>query len=268
MPSDAASITALLQTQGPCTAPLDAAAEYLRRRADRVLPLYVIAMLPHAIIVAALIGAIVGQRRSDVARDCLYLVPATVWRWTWLAYLQGRIQQDLQAHRVAAFHRRILPILLCRLYSNAAVTWGSLLVGIPAFYGWFLGSFAAPLLLENADPTPLRIKDALSWIRHSGKRLFRILWAMTVIAVLLLVAIVIGQTILAQTLLPNLLGIDTADLNVTLGSWAWRLGILYFVLLLLDLFWTVASVLIYYDSQSRRTATDLRTRLAAVTREP
>ena len=91
---------------------------------------------------------------------------------------------------------------------------------------------------------------------------------MTVIAVLLLVAIVIGQTILAQTVLPNLLGIDTADLNVTLDSWAWRLGILYFVFLLLDLFWTVASVLIYYDSQSRRTATDLRTRLAAVTREP
>jgi len=259
--SDAASLARLIETQGPCTAPLDAAAEYIRVRIDRVLPMYTLAMAPQAVVVFWLINAIAGERRSLIPQYSLYLVLATLWRWIWLAKLQQQVQQDLRAGQRVRFWSRIGAIILVRLYANLAITWGSLLLGVPAFYGLFVGSFAAPMMLEDSSPAHLRVRQTLSWVQHSGKRLMRVLTVMSAIAVLLLIAIFASQIMLAETVLPSLLGINTTDLNVTLDSWSWRLGILYFVFLLIDLFWTVASVTLYYDTQSRRMATDLRARM-------
>src|ERR1700684_4609331 len=93
----------LADAGGPCIAPLDAAAEYLRGNMDKVLPLYVLAMGPHAVIVILLIDAIVGEERSAAAMYCLLLVAATVWRWIWLARLQQNVQADLQAQQRPSF---------------------------------------------------------------------------------------------------------------------------------------------------------------------
>lgn len=255
----------LADAGGPCTAPLDAAVEYLRSRLDRVLPIYAVAMAPHAIVMILLIDVIVAEERSAAAFYCMLLAIAMIWRWAWLAVVQRNVQIDLQAPANQRFFRRLGPILLVRLIGNTAISWGSLLAMVPAFYGMFIGSFAAPLLLESDDPIMVRLRNALSWIQHSGRRLFRVLLAMTALAILLVVASFVTQTVLAQTILPSLLGVDSADLNVTLNGWAWRLRIFYFIFLLLDLFWTVASVFLYYDSQSRRMATDLRAQLQAIT---
>ncbi len=89
--------------------------------------------------------------------------------------------------------------------------------------------------------------------------------AMSAATLLLVVALFVSQYILAGTVLPTLLAIDAADLNLTLNGWAWRLSVGYFAFLLVDAYWSVAAVLVYYDSQSRRTATDLQARLMVLT---
>jgi hypothetical protein len=153
------------------------------------------------------------------------------------------------------------------LWGNVAVTWGSILV-VPSFYGLYLGSFAGPLLLESKEPATGRVKLGVSWVRHSGQRLMRVVMVVSALAFILTVAVFVSQAALAGTVLPTLLGVDTADLDVTLGSWSWRLRVLYFVFLLVDAFWTVAAVFLYYDSQSRRMATDLRVRLRTIMDRP
>jgi hypothetical protein len=259
------TLALLMKVGGSCLTPLDAAAEYWRSRADQLLPMYLLAMAPHAIFAGLLIAAITGERRSLAGQYCLYLAAATLWRWVWISRLQWQVQQDLRAQPLPGFWSRLPQIFLLRLYSSVGVNWGILLAGVPAFYGFFLGSFAAPLLLESDDPTTRRVRQALSWIHHSGKRLFRIMVVMTVVTLLLLVALFASQYILSRTLLPSLLGMDTADLDLTLNGWAWRLSLCYFVFLIVDAFWSVAAVLVYYDSQSRRTGTDLQARLTALT---
>jgi hypothetical protein len=255
----------LLEIGGPSLTPLDAAADYWRSRIARLFPLYVLAMAPHAVMAGLLISAISGGRRSVAATDCIYISVSTIWRWIWIAKLQHVVQEELRVQRQPRFWSRLPQILVLRLLGNVGINWGFLLAGVPAFYGLYIGSFAAPLLLESDEPAVRRVREAMSWIHHSGKRLFRMALAVSVIALVLLVAIFVSQAILGRTLLPALLPIDTADLNLTLNGWAWRLSLVYFVWLLVDAFWAVASVLVYYDSQSRRTATDLQARLTALT---
>ncbi len=258
-------ITRLLEVQGPCTTPLDAALEYCRVRADRVLPMYILAMTPHAIVTILLIDAVIAGHRSSVVTYCIWLTGAMVWRWVWLARLQYNVQHELRDLRNMQFWAKVPAILYLRLLSNVAITWGSLLVGVPAFYGLFVGGFAAPLLLESRTSAATRLKECISWINFTAKRLFRVSMVMTVITIIGIIAVFVSQAALVGTVLPSLLGVDTADLNITLGSWAWRLRVFYFLFLLIDVYWAVACVFLYYDSQSRRMAADLRVRLANVT---
>ena len=259
------TLAALMESAGSVTTPLDAAADYWRAGVATLLPMYVLAMLPHAILSGLLIGTITSGQRTLAAQYCIYLTLATLWRWTWIAKLQQIVQQDLRSQAVAVFWRRVPSILLVRLLACVGLTWGIVLACVPAYYGLFVGSFAAPLLLESDDASLRRVRLSIRWIHHSGKRLFRILLSMICIIGLLIVATFASQFVLARTVLPTLLGIDTTELNLTLDSWAWRLSLFYFVYLLVDGFWSVAAVMVYYDSQSRRTATDLQARLKVLT---
>ena len=251
------TLATLMEVGGSCLTPLDAAADYWRSRIDRLLPLYVLAMAPHAIFAVMLIAAITGEQRSLAGQYCIYLTLATIWRWIWISRLQHRVQEDLRSQPQPVFWSRLPQILLLRLYGNAGL--------VLALHGLFVGSFAAPLLLESDEPAFGRFRESISWINHSAKRLFRITMAMTVFTVLLFVALLASQYILSRTVLPTLLGINTADLDLTLNGGAWRLSLCYFVFLVIDAYWTVAAVLVYYDSQSRRTATDLQARLTLLT---
>ena len=263
---NAAYVAGLVDVQGPCTTPLDAALDYSRARIERVLPMYVLAMAPHAAFAILLIDEIAAGRRSRLVMLSVGLLVATLWRWVWLARLQYNILIDLRETEARPFWARLPAILWTRAGTNFAISWGSLLFGVPAFYGLFLGGFAAPLLIESDTPTPQRLREGLSWIHHAGRRLFRVTLVMTVLWMVAMLATFVSQLVLTQTVLPTLLGIDTADLAITLGSWAWGLRVCYGVCLALDAFWTVACVFLYFDSQSRRTAPDLRARLADLTR--
>jgi hypothetical protein len=226
--------------------------------------LYVLAMMPHALVMVWLIDAITGERRSLIATYSLYLVACTFWRWVGLARMQYEVQRDVADSAQGTFWRRLPQVMLIRLFSHIGVTWGGLLAGLPAFYGLYAGSFAAPLLFETNEPLGARLRQMFGWIRHSSKRLFRMTLAMAILIAIVTVGLFVSQFILTQTILPSLLGLDTVELNITFASWSWRLRLLYFIFLVFDAFWTVAAVFVYYDSQSRRMATDLRARLQII----
>lgn len=258
--ADQAFISTLLDTQGPGAKPLDAAAEYLRARFDRVLVCYVLAMFPHAIVALMLTQAIANEHRARFPMICLLLTLATVWRWVGLAWLQYDVQSQLHEMRKPPFWRRLPSILLLRLYGNLAMGWGGILV-LPGFYGLFVSSFAAPLLLENHEPLLLRLRKVNKWISHSAARLGYALMMLAFVILALTVGILILQMFLLGQVFPSILGISVGDASVTMSSWAWRLGLFYLIFLLFDMYWQVAGVFLYYDSQSRRMATDLRARL-------
>ncbi len=104
-----------LQTRGSASQPLDGALEYVRTRGFRLLPEYVAAMLPMSVIALFVIDAISAQHRSVLMMWCVALVPATLWRWAWLARIQQLVQQDVQARHGLKLRSRMAWILLAPL---------------------------------------------------------------------------------------------------------------------------------------------------------
>lgn len=253
-------IRGLMQIQGPVTHSLDGALEYLRARGLRLLPSYVVAVLPLSIGALFLIDAISAEHRSGIFAWCWWLVPATLWRWAWLARVQQSVQRDLQARPGLPLRRRLLWILVIRLYAIVALTWGSMLI-LPSFYGFFGGSFTAPLLLERDGAAPREIWRMLGWVHHSAARLVRALLSLSLFTTITILAVYITQRVLVEIVLPSLLGVESSGIDLTIRSWTWLLCWLYFLFLAIDFGWTVAAVFLYYDSQSRRTGSDLRARM-------
>lgn len=240
--------------------PLDAAVEYLRERGGRVLPLYLVAMAPFTGAMLFLIDVVTSQDRAALPFGCLLLALATVWRWAWLAAVQCRVQQDLRGETPHALWRRLGKLLVTKLALSVSLLWGAFLL-VPAFYGFYLSGIAVPTLLEGDGRAVPELCKALGWIQNAAGRLFKIGLALGVAFQLALLAVFVLQLFLVGTALPSLLGLDVADLSLTLGSYAWTLCVLYFVFVVFDLYWVVASVLVFYDLQSRRLGTDLRLRL-------
>ena len=240
--------------------PLDMAAEYLRIHPWRVLPLYVVAMGPFSAAMLLAIGVVSSQHRSAVPETCVWLTAATIWRWGWIAVVQRRVQHDLKGEPPGAVVGRLLPILLVRLVSNFAILWGGVLL-IPAFYGLFLWGLAAPMLLEDDRPAWARTKATVTWIRQATGRLTRVCLSLLGLGLLLLVSVVAVQLFVVHVLLPSFLGLESADAVLTVQSRSWFLCLCYFVFVVLDLYWIVLSVMLFYDLQARRLGTDLFVRL-------
>lgn len=245
------------------TAPLDVALEYLRRRLDRVLGLYVIAAAPMTLVMLRVIDAVTAEHRRGIGPACLLLSIATVWRWVWQAAIQRRVQQELRGEPPRPLRPHLLSIIWLRLVSNLLVTWGGLLV-LPSIYGLILSGFAAPVVLERGDGPVKALATAMGWVHRNIKRTTRITAVLSVLSLLGLLGIVGLHVMLLGTVLPSLLGIDTATVRLTVSGLAWWMSVGWFAFLVFDLYWTVASVMIFYDLQSTRLGTDLARRLASL----
>ena len=238
----------------------DVALEHLRSHGGPLLALYGLAMTPFSIAMLLLADAVTSQHRSSVAPACFLLTLAHPWRWVGLGAVQRRVQCDLRGEPPLPLSHRWLGILFLRLYSCFALLWGSSLI-FPAFYAFFLSAFAAPLLLEREGTAYGLARESLRWIHRAAGRLGRLLTGFSIITLVVVAGVAILQLFLVMTLLPNLLGLETADLQITLGSFAWLFGLAYLLFLAFDFFWTVASVMLYYDLEASRQGTDLRWRL-------
>jgi hypothetical protein len=242
---------------------LDVAVNYLRRFGHRVLPVYLVAMGPFSAAVLWLIDAIAAQDQSVLPFGCALLVLATLWRWGWLSVVQWRVQRDCRGEPPLLLRRRLAAILLLRLLAATSITWGLLLI-IPFFYGFFAAGFIAPLLLEWEGPATARVFESLQRLQDARERLGRVLGALAAAGLAALVTAVVWHLLLLGTLLTSILGFETADIALTLRGTSWVLAVGYFLFVVFDVFWTVASVILFYDLQARRLGSDLRLRLRAL----
>jgi len=249
---------------GPALRPMDVAVEYLRGRAWRVLPPFLLAIVPFSAAVLMAIDVAVSQHRAAVAETCGLLTMATVWRWAWLAVVQRRVQCDLRGAAPAPLRRHMVAILLGRIFACVAIVWGGFLV-IPAFYGFFLSGLLTPMLLEREGRAWTNTCRTLTWIHNAAGRLSKITWMLLVLFMLVTVSVVALQLIVVNMLLPGFFGLAPSDLALTVGSRTWVLCVCYFLFVVFDLYWAVLAVVLYYDVQSRRLGTDLRSRILAQT---
>ena len=245
--------------------PLDLAVEYIRLEGDRMMLWYLAVMAPMSLAVLWLIDALTGQRRSLMTPIAAALTVCTVWRWVFQAAMQRRIQMDLRGGQPAATLRQTWgSIIALRSLAFVATTWGSLLV-IPAFFGFFMSGFAAPVIIEQDCGAGPALRAIVSWVHKSGGRLFQIGLALAALGFLGAVAATAINGFILEVL-PMLLGIDTTQMEVSMRGASWKLCTLYLLFLAGDFYWTVASVFVMYELQSRRLGADLRARLKL--REP
>lgn len=241
-------------------ASLDVALVYLRRELGKLLPIYFLAAAPLALAMLFTIDAMSTQRRSLAPVIALALTLATLWRWIFLAVIQRRVQAELRGQTPLPVRKRLLAILIGRLIAATAMSWGSLLI-VPGLWGFFASSFITPAALEGEGSIRKRLNQAITL--SSSSRLTYILLVLTLAFLLLLTGTVALTFLLTSLVIGSTLGLNTADLQITFQSLAWIITLLFLLLLLLDFYWTVASVFVFYDQQSRPLGTDLRLRLAA-----
>ena len=117
------------------------------------------------------------------------------------------------------------------------------------------------MLLEDDRPAWARTKATVTWIHQASGRLSRVCLALLGLGLLLLVSVVAVQLFVVHVLLPSFLGLESADAVLTVQSRSWFLCLCYFVFVVLDLYWIVLSVMLFYDLQARRLGTDLFVRL-------
>lgn len=243
--------------------PLDSALDYLRERGGPVLALYLMAMAPFSAAMLMLIDIVTSQHRSALAFGCALLTLATLWRWVLLAIVQRRVQSDLRGEPPAGLRARLPAILLARLICCLAVSWGGLLI-VPGFYGFFLSAFAAPALLEGNGAAFAPIGDCLSLIHHAAWRLARLAAALSVAFILVSLGVLVLHFMVVNEMMGSLLDLNVTDLSLTLESHFWILSLVYLMLVAFDFYWTVASVMVFYDLRSRRLGSDLRLQMREI----
>jgi len=242
---------------------LDAAIMVLRRRIRALLPLYVLAIAPVAVAMLWIIDAVAAQDRSGLAVGCGLITVATLWRWGWLAVLQRRVQAELRGTEPMAVRRRLLAILVTRLYALFLLTWGGLVL-IPAYWGQFLTGFATPALLEREGPATRQVRQALSWTTRGIDPLGRALAELAALMAAVALGAIALQLLVVQMLWPALTGLDPTGMQLTLRGLGWGISVGFALFCVYDLYWHVASVTLFYHLAGRRLGTDLHQRLASL----
>jgi hypothetical protein len=243
--------------------PLDRAVEYARENLFSLLPIYALSAAPMTLAMYYAIDVVSSQHRSAVSLVCLLLLPATLWRWVGLAFLQRRVQSDVRGTPALPVRSRLHWILLLRLYGNFMLTWGSV-VFIFAPPGLLLSGLATPLLLDQPGPVGAILREGFRWTRDSAGRLLRIISVVSILSIVVLIAVVIIHLFVLEMLLPSLTGYESPEQKLTVYSAGWYLSVGYALFLLFDFYWAIASVFIFDDLQSRRTGSDLKRQLALV----
>lgn len=243
-----------------CAVPLDSALMYLRCHGGRVLPLYLVSMAPHAAAMLMMVDALAIGSRAGVGEVSVLLTLATIWRWAGLAVAQRRVQMDIRGEAPLSVWRKLPAIVMTRLFSSVGTFWGGLIV-VPAFYGVLLSAMATPALLAGEQSSWAALRQLGGWISRSSNRMLRMLTAVSVLGMLLLFSLLFIQALLVHTALPSLLGRSNTEVALTVGSWSWVICLFYGLFLLMDFYWMVAGVFLFYDLQVSRLGTDLRARL-------
>lgn len=242
-------------------ATLDLALVYIRQRMMMLAPWYVLAILPMVGMMLMTIDVVSTQRKALLPVVCLGLTVAVVWRWIIQSIIQRNVQMELSGETLVSVWRRLGPILFGRLLANFAITWGGMFI-LPGFVGFFASGFIAPAALTPSGSVTLGIKRAMN-LTTTG-RLMKVGYVLFLGTMLILVGVIGLQVMLVQIILPSLMGISSVSFILTMQSLAWIMAVGFLIFILFDFYWTVASVFVFYDQQSRRLGADLKLRLILI----
>jgi len=282
--ADAPIFTGITRSQG-WLSPIDRAVDYIRLRTRRFLPIYILAVLPQSMVVLLAVDAVASHHRSVFDLLSLLLVGTTFWRWMGTAFVQHRIQSDIRGDTNRVWWKRLPIILSVRFLASAGVIWGLLLIasewrsvffiplwGAPYFVtlvsGLLIGGMITPLLGESGASAGALILSLAGDVVNSLRRVLVVIGVMMITAAWLAIVALGFQYFLLTAVVANLLGLDTSDLQLTFQGTAWWLVLVYLIQLGFDLLWTVVSVMLFYDLQSRRLGSDLRFRLQTLNDRP
>lgn len=238
-------------------APLNTAAEYLKYDGFTVLPYYTAAMLPFSIVMYFIIDSLSAKDVTTLAALSALLVAATFWRWLWLALLQRHIQTFIRGNQPPySIKNKFKDIMLTKILCSFCWSWGSFVI-IPFHFGFFLTAICVPALLENDKRLLKANRETLGLINKSFGKLIKVSSALLLLASITTISIFIFQSLIVHTALPSWLGIEIADLSITSSNIVWILTVFYFIFLIWDFFWTIVSVMLFYDMQARASGRDL-----------
>ena len=250
-------------SQPPALRPLDAAVGFLRSHADIALPLYIVGVAPMSLAMLFIIDAVSAARYSALSEGAAMLALATVWKWIFSAATQARIQRKLTGAQGAPLRGRIVAIVCVKLAASVIMLWGSFII-LPFIYGFFLSGLAAPILLDRDGAAVDEAEWILKWVSGAMNQAVKILSAIFVLFFIAELGFGLLQLVVTRLIMPSFLGMDPTELSLTLTSAAWNMAIIYILFLIFDFYWTVASVMLYYEIQSRRVGVDISARLAAM----
>ena len=247
--------------------PLDAGVRYIRANLGSMLPMCVLTFAPLVAAMWLAINAITAEDRAALPIACVAITFGLIWRWMGQAAIQRRVQADLEGSPRRSVRSRGLAIITIRMLAVMSMTWAGPLF-FPAYYGFFVVAFIVPALLASDRPAAVELIQTLKITTSAVGLLARLSFAMLGLMALAFIGFVTLVWVMVSTVLPSLLGFDTADLALTLSSSAWTFTMLFVLIASFDIFWTVASVFVLYELESRRLGQDLQAQLIALSEVP
>ncbi|MDH5638737.1 MAG: hypothetical protein OEZ04_09615 [Nitrospinota bacterium] len=249
----------------PSMRPLDTALEYIRGKWYETLPLYIVGAAPMSAAVYLLLDILSVQRFSALGEVCFFLALATLWKWVFACFVQRRVHEDITGKPGPGLSKRISGMLYIKLAASMAMMWGGLLV-LPGLYGLIATGLAAPALLDRKD-SPLEVLEwVIDWVGKSMWQAAKIASALSVGYLMTYFSLLVLQGFFGQMVLPSFFGFDPAESWLTFTSFTWQMTMAYVVFLVMDYFWLVASVMLHFDIQSKKTGADLWHRLRELER--
>lgn len=245
---------------------LDGAMVFIRAHAGEMVLRYLLVSGP--LILASLfwIEAVALEDRRGVRWVSLLVMLGVVWRWGVAGWLQAWVMRSVGMRRVSRPGQRALASVIARLYAHVGTVWLGLLV-LPALLCTVLLGVVSPLLMREQGAAWPIIRRGLVQIYLSLGVVSGQLSLVFLLFVLVWINALTGQSLMVETVLPSLLGLDTADLRLWMVSLPWQLGMLLMLMLVFDGYWMVVGVMVADQLQARRSGSDLDRRLDGLSQE-
>ena len=155
--------------------------------------------------------------------------------------VQAGVLRDLGVAVATPPWRRAGTVVLTRAAAAPFIACGGLLV-LPAVLGLYLSLLVSPALVASERRAGPALADLGRLIGRNINLLTRHATLLTLLLVIAGASAVSVQVVLINVALPSLMGVDTADLQVSMVNVAWWLSSLLLMLLVFDLYASVAAV--------------------------
>lgn len=218
---------------------LDETLDLLARNAGVLVPVYLVAALPFAVVGLFFLDAALAGKTARLPLYAALLVVTGWLRWLGGLAVQRRTVHILDGMPARAWRAGIRSYLWLRLF-------------------WF-PMYAGPVAMDPAAHSPLR---RIGGLKAANRGFFTgLLMLHLLFFCVVMLQVLVVHVFLTHLLLPYILGWDSQMLRVVLYSRFWWLAVTMLSLLGLEFFQLVSGVLAYRAVSSRWTGADLFKRM-------